>query len=245
MIVDDITAPTATSPDDVVTCDGTVSSIKLTDIADNCSIPGTAYELSGATTGSGFGDASASLFNPGVTTVSYTLDDGNGNTSQYSFTVTNNEIGEIVVTTADGKLTVETAGTYQWITCVDSSVLDGEIASSFGYGVSGEYAVIVTQSGCSDTSQCYTLDYTGVENEMHQAYAIYPNPANKYVSIRMENEHTNVILKVVDITGKILMVKELDRLTQTDLDISRFKAGMYLINIHSDQLQSVARIIKE
>jgi len=89
------------------------------------------------------------------------------------------------------------------------------------------------------------LDYTGVENEMHQAYAVYPNPAHKYVSIRMDNEHTNVTLKVIDITGKILMVEEMDRLTKIDLDISRFKAGMYLINIHSDQLQSVARIIKE
>jgi hypothetical protein len=42
-----------------------------------------------------------------------------------------------------------------------------------------------------------------------------------------------------------VLVKEMDRLIQTDLDISRFKAGLYLIQLHSDQGQSVSRIVKE
>ena len=82
MSVVDITPPTATVPADAFTCDGRVSSIGLTDISDNCSTtPVVSYELSGATTGSGSGDASGEIFAPGVTTVSYTVEDGHGNSS--------------------------------------------------------------------------------------------------------------------------------------------------------------------
>ena len=61
----------------------------------------------------------------------------------------------------------------------------------------------------------------------------------------MINEHTNVTLRVVDMTGKVLLIEEMDRLIHTNLDISRFKAGMYLIQINSDQISSVTRIMKE
>ena len=105
--------------------------------------------------------------------------------------------------------------------------------------------MIVTQGECSDTSDCYTLDYTGVENKRTLGYEVYPNPAHEYVTIAMAGEHTNVIIKVADMTGKIVLLREMDRLIQTDLDISRFKAGLYLIQLQSDQVQSVTRIVKE
>ena len=245
IVVADITAPSATPPDDVVACDGSVTSIGLTDVTDNCATPVVTYEFTGATTGSGSGDASTEMFNPGVTTVTYTLDDGNGNSSQYQFTVTYQEVDDIVVTEDGGTLTVETTGTYQWINCDDKTIVEGQTASTFRPGVTGEYAVIVTQGACSDTSECYTLDYTGIADILDQDYEVYPNPAHSYVTIDMANEHSNVTIKVFDMTGNLLRVEELDRLTKTDLDISEFKAGMYMIQIHSDQVHSVARIVKE
>ncbi len=61
----------------------------------------------------------------------------------------------------------------------------------------------------------------------------------------MTREQTNVSIKVFDMTGKLLKIKELDRFTLTDLDISEFEAGLYMIQIQSAQVNSVARIIKE
>jgi len=54
-----------------------------------------------------------------------------------------------------------------------------------------------------------------------------------------------VTLKVFDMTGNLIQIVEIDRLTKTNLDISEFKAGLYMIQIHSDQINSVARLIKE
>ena len=119
--------------------------------------------LTGAYLGQSLPTDSAEIFAPGITTVTYTLDDGNGNSSQCTFTVTHQVVDEIVVDAVDGTLTVETSGSYQWISCKDMSVIDGETGSSFSPGLTGEYAVIVTQGECSATSQCYSLDYTGLE----------------------------------------------------------------------------------
>ncbi|MCK5692496.1 MAG: T9SS type A sorting domain-containing protein, partial [Bacteroidales bacterium] len=246
VIVDDVTAPTATAPADVASCDGTVSSIGLTAVMDNCTTPVVTYVLSGATTGTGTGaDASAELFSPGATTVTYTVDDGNGNSTEYSLIVTYVVVDDIVVTVSGGALTCETTGTYQWINCADNSIIAGETASTYRPGVNGEYAVILTQSGCSDTSDCFSLDYTGIDDNRSQDYKVYPNPAQEYVTIEMVNEQTNATIQVIDMTGQIIQVEELDRFIQTDLDVSRFKAGVYLIQIRSDQVNSVARMIKE
>jgi hypothetical protein len=246
VIVTDITPPTATAPADVVTCDGTVSSIGLANVNDNCTTPVVTYELSGATTGSGSGDnASGAVFAPGVTTVTYTLDDGNGNSSQYQLTVTYQVVDAIVVTVDAGSLSCETSGTYQWISCADNSIIPDETASSFRPGVNGEYAVILTQGGCSDTSDCYMLDYTGIDDARYQDYKVYPNPAHDYVNIDLTREHTNVSIKVFDMTGNLLKIEEFGRITKTELDITEFKAGLYMIHIHSDQVNSVSRIIKE
>jgi hypothetical protein len=246
VVIDDVTAPTATSSSDVMTCDGTVTSIGLTDINDNCVTPVVTYELTGATTGSGSGDASAEVFAPGVTTVIYTVDDGNGNSTQYQFTVTSQEIEDIVVTSAEGTLTVTNTGSYQWIDCADNSIVDGETASTFTPAASGEYAVILTQGACSDTSDCFSVTVSGIRNsEFSQGYNIYPNPAHEYVTIDMSNEHNNVTISVFDLIGNLIQRKELDRLTKTDLDLSEFKAGLYMIRIHSDQVNTVSRFIKE
>jgi len=246
VVVNDVTAPTATAPADVVSCDGTVSSIGLTAITDNCGTPTVTYELAGATTGSGSGsDASSTVFEPGVTTVTYTLDDGNGNTNQYTFTVTYQLVEDIVVTVDAGTLSCDNTGTYQWINCADNSIIAGETSSSYRPGVNGSYAVILTQGGCSDTSECITLDYTGIDSDRTQDYKVYPNPARDYVNIDMDKEQTNVTIRVVDMTGQLIHEEELDRFTQTRLDVSRYKAGVYMIQIQSDQLNDIARVIKE
>jgi hypothetical protein len=244
--VTDNTPPTATVPADVTSCDGRVSAIGLMDVSDNCSTaPVISYQLSGATTGSGSDDASGEVFAPGVTTVTYTVDDTHGNTSQFQLTVTYQAVEDIVVTLSNGTLTCETSGTYQWINCADNSIIAGETNNTFSPGVNGEYAVILTQGPCSDTSDCYSMDYSGVGDSRYQDYNVYPNPAQDWVKIDLNREHTNVSIKVFDTNGNLLKIEESDRMSTSNLDLTEFKSGLYLIQIHSDQLSTVARIIKE
>ncbi len=74
--------PATTTP-----CSATVGGIDAI-FSDNCSVPVLTYALSGATTGSGNGQASGLTFNEGVTTVTYTATDGAGLQSNCMFMVT-------------------------------------------------------------------------------------------------------------------------------------------------------------
>jgi len=82
----DTTLPVVTCPTNVTTCDSVVTGISPTTF-DNCGNEIVDYLLSGATTGSGNGDANGMIFNVGVTTVQYTVTDISGNVETCSFNV--------------------------------------------------------------------------------------------------------------------------------------------------------------
>lgn len=93
----DATPPTLSCPANVSTitglgqCGANVNAIPAT-YADNCGIQSVTWVKTGATTTSspptGINNASNSLFNVGVTTLTYTATDNGGNTATCSFTVT-------------------------------------------------------------------------------------------------------------------------------------------------------------
>lgn len=72
-------------------CAETVNNLSLTITRGNANVQSITYELTGATTGTGNDDASGTRFNLGVTTVTYTVTDIDGNTIVCSFTVTVND----------------------------------------------------------------------------------------------------------------------------------------------------------
>jgi hypothetical protein len=61
----------------------------------------------------------------------------------------------------------------------------------------------------------------------------------------MEHENSHVTLKVMNTMGQVVLVEELDKLDKTQMDISRLHPGIYLISIHSDQMDKIIRIVKE
>jgi endoglucanase len=85
------------------------------------------------------------------------------------------------------------------------------------------------------------------ENELiAQAIKTTPNPTTSFVKISLP---TNAGIKQIflnDITGKTVLKKEVDKnTTEYNLDISKFSAGLYLINLKSDLNTWTKKIIKE
>jgi len=68
-------------------CAVVVNNITPLSATDNCGIDSVSFILSGATLGSGLNDASGLTFNTGITTVTYTITDLSGNTSDCNFVV--------------------------------------------------------------------------------------------------------------------------------------------------------------
>jgi hypothetical protein len=69
---------------------GSTYTIPALNASDNCNIASVTYEVTGATTRSGSGNDASGTFAVGVSTVTWTVDDGNGNSSTCSVTVTVN-----------------------------------------------------------------------------------------------------------------------------------------------------------
>lgn len=63
------------------------------------------------------------------------------------------------------QLTADQSGaTYQWLDCDNNyAVINGETNQSYTPAVTGNYAVEVNMNGCVDTSACFLVDYTGIE----------------------------------------------------------------------------------
>ena len=54
---------------------------------------------------------------------------------------------------------------YQWLDCNNNlAVIPGATNQSFTPSITGEYAVSFMINGCSDTSACYLVDFTGIQS---------------------------------------------------------------------------------
>lgn len=84
--VTDTLRPSISCPGNVVSCSGLVNGLTPT-TDDNCGVDSVYYTLTGATIGSGAGDASGTVFGVGVTTVQYTVTDLSDNRDSCSFTI--------------------------------------------------------------------------------------------------------------------------------------------------------------
>lgn len=78
-------------------------------------------------------------------------------------------------------------GNYQWINCTTGLPIAGATGQVFAAPVTGSYAAIVTENGCTDTSACIYVDVinSGIPIALADAVEIYPNPNTGYFQIRM------------------------------------------------------------
>ncbi len=72
---------------------------------------------------------------------------------------------DVTVSSIVAELQVAQNGaSYQWIDCDNSNQpINGEIAQFFSAIVNGNYAVEVTVNGCMETSNCFLVDFIGIE----------------------------------------------------------------------------------
>ncbi len=125
--------------------------------------------------------------------------------------------------------------TYQWLYC-DSAykAISGGVLQNYTPVINGNYAVVVTQGLCSDTSSCHSFLNVGLTNKFTNEYAVvYPNPANQYLFLQFDKEIIRTI-RMRDIYGK-----ELFKIRSRDLVLrinsSSYAPGVYLIEVSNDK----------
>ena len=252
-------AGTATSTQ-TVTVDKTASAITSTTANTNNVCPNTAVTLtangvtsgSGATltwfdgaggTGNNLGTGATKSVSPATTTTYYARLEGTCNTVEASITVTVQAAIDFTVTNASPVLTANQAGAaYRWLDCDNgNAVIPSETNQSFTATENGNYAVEITVGLCVDTSVCENVSTVGIGEVTTKIASIYPNPTSGIFTIELTELSENSSLTVYDMLGKIIVRKE-SITTTTQIDLSGNEKGIYLINIQTNNKQTVRKI---
>ncbi len=149
--------------------------------------------------------------------------------------------GTVTIQTSGNTILVDTLVTganavYQWIDCNSSDpYIIGATNPSFMPGMDGNYAVVVTQNSCIDTSACVSFVGTSTQ-QLPDALAqilVYPNPSNGTVNVDLGDLEA-LSIGVYSADGKLLQQHEQLIGSLLTLDLPR-TAGVYWLQVITAQ----------
>lgn len=125
--------------------------------------------------------------------------------------------------------------TYQWLSCISGRALSSARSRSFTPGISGRYAVVVTNGHCSDTSDCWSVVLptppAANVSQLTRIASIVPNPTSGAVNITLDGAPGNIRLDLQDMAGKTLSTTNISGTRSITLDLGRLASGIYLVTL--------------
>lgn len=232
VVISDVTAPVAdvaTLPDVNDLCE--VASITAPTATDNCS--GTVT----ATTTTNFPITAS-------TVVTWTYDDGNGNTATQTQNVTIDGVDISTSLNANG-VTISANNTnataYQWINCSNGNTMIPNATSiDFTPIVNGDYAVIITEGSCIDTSACVTVSTVSLDELSVAHLIIYPNPSTSG-NFTVKSSEAIASVQLFDVLGRQITV---DFDTNTGfIQGNALQTGKYILRVNMENTQVITKEI--
>ncbi|MBP6455617.1 MAG: T9SS type A sorting domain-containing protein [Chitinophagaceae bacterium] len=136
---------------------------------------------------------------------------------------------------------------YQWVNCPGYTLIAGANAQSYTALVSGDYAVIVSNGNCIDTSDCFNVVISGIKNEnlLANQLIVSPNPFNDFISIKFLKNISELEFNITSATGQILKKDKLTKVENATIDVANFAQGVYFLNLKADGQQATIKIVKQ
>jgi hypothetical protein len=147
-------------------------------------------------------------------------------------------------TTVNGSTILASAAgaIYQWLDCDNAmSEIAGETGNLFNASSNGNYAVEITQNGCTDTSACVAITTVElVENDFTQNFMVFPNPTAGNVTVQFASYQDKLTLKMYSVWGELIHAEYIANSTFIQFEIDE-PAGIYILEI-SDEQENKERI---
>jgi hypothetical protein len=158
-------------------------------------------------------------------TINLTIDNADNTTTLQGSTISANASG----------------ATYQWVDCDNgNNPISGATNQTFTPTVNGNYAVVVTQNGCSAVSNCVSITIVDVrEIKPFFGVNVYPNPSNGLYTISGITATTN--LTVLNSLGEVLYSSIAGGATES-IDLSSLSKGIYFLKLSNKQNESILKI---
>lgn len=155
---------------------------------------------------------------------------GCDSTVTLNLTITNTPAA--IVTSPDGitlNANIVPNATYQWIYCSDLTPITNQTQSQFIPQINGLYAVIVTNTCGSDTSECATVNTIGLIDLDGLKIQIAPNPSNGEIMIQLNQLNEPIAFFVSDMQGRIILNDDIHSLEKI-IDLRHLRSGTYLLH---------------
>ncbi|MDG2153155.1 MAG: T9SS-dependent M36 family metallopeptidase [Crocinitomicaceae bacterium] len=179
-------------------------------------------------------------------TATFILQNANGCDSTISLDLTVNNVNSNILQLGPGTAQAEAANaSYVWLDCADGfAVFPGENDQLFECQGTCYYevAVLVTENGCSDTSECLILNVLEIDESINnQTISLYPNPASDVVYVNGLNSIEGIEkIELTDYNGRL--IKSIFEISNT-LDVRFLSDGVYFLNIIHNNGKEIFKII--
>ena len=117
---------------------------------------------------------------------------------------------------------------YQWMNCDTKQIIPGAVLQNFTPPQGGNYAVILTKNGCTDTSKCTFTNVGLTENHLPQL-SVFPNPSTGQFTFSQGMDTEAGTLFVINTAGKIVAQVAIENRPETVIDL-KVPAGVYTLN---------------
>lgn len=134
---------------------------------------------------------------------------------------------------------------YQWVDCTNGQAIAEATAQAYTATANGQYAVVVTQNGCTDTSACLTVDHVGIsENNFGGSLKIYPNPTYGKFFVEFADVEPHMEIVLTSATGQMIEKRTFVETHVAELEINQ-APGVYLIEISDGKGRKVVMSIQK
>lgn len=126
---------------------------------------------------------------------------------------------------------------YQWITCPNNNPINGEVNDSLIPTSNGFYAVIVSNSCGTDTSQCIEVKGLSINEKIDDYYSLYPNPALSEITLNVPEAFIGSRYYILDNSGRILIQGTINT-NKESLNIEKLSNGNYILKLSNSNTTS-------
>jgi len=180
----------------------------------------------------------------------------------------NNTLGHVVSLSGDGSIVAFSAGQsngnppWQHVrvyrnnggswTRISEDITDEADNSAFSISLNSDGSIMAIGAPLSDENgnnighvRVYEGNILSVSENSNFKISLYPNPTKGLVNLKFNNSNSPQVL-IYDITGKIVFKKQLSIINDSSqIDLSNFEDGVYMIKIQDGDQQFTTKIIKE
>ncbi len=123
-----------------------------------------------------------------------------------------------------------TAATYQWINCGTKQALPNGNQRTYIPITKGQFAVVVTQNGCSDTSACINSTVGLTENQL-PFVSVFPNPTKGKFTLSQGLDFDGGQLEIINVAGVRVGSIPVSPQPETQIAVN-LPAGVYMVNFY-------------